>query len=55
LRGGGGGGGPFDWSVPAGSFMLGFAGRSAAKLDQIAVVYAGFQAGERANRRAAPR
>jgi hypothetical protein len=37
------GGDPFDWSVPAGSFVLGFAGRSGAKLDQIAAVYAGFK------------
>jgi hypothetical protein len=41
--GGGPGGGPFDWPVPSGSFALGFAGRSGAKLDQIAVVYAGFK------------
>jgi hypothetical protein len=37
---GGGGGDPFDWSVPSGSFVLGFMGRSGRYLDQIQVIYA---------------
>jgi hypothetical protein len=43
VGGGGGAGGPFEWTVPKGSFVLGFAGRSGGNLDQIRVVYAGFQ------------
>ena len=41
--GGKDGGEPFEWSVPAGSFVLGFDGRSKSRLDQIRVVYASFK------------
>lgn len=40
---GGDGGGPFSYTIPAGNFLLGFSGRSASLLDQVAFVYGGFQ------------
>ena len=43
IGGGGSGGGAYDWSVPTGSFVLGFRGRSGSMLDQIQVTYAQFK------------
>jgi hypothetical protein len=44
FSGGGNGGDAFAVPVPAGSFLLGFAGRCYAELDQISFVYGSFQA-----------
>jgi hypothetical protein len=43
VGGGGGGGTPFVWDIHKGMFVLGFAGRSGTRLDQLAIVYAGFK------------
>lgn len=42
VGGGGNGGSPYNWSVPSGSFMLGFSGRSGSELDAVSAVYANF-------------
>jgi hypothetical protein len=43
LGGGGNGGSPFDWSAAAADIVLGFSGRSAARLDKIQPVVARLQ------------
>jgi hypothetical protein len=43
LEAGGDGGGPFSDKIPANNFLLGFRGRSGSALDQVVIVYAGFE------------
>ncbi|HVZ54501.1 MAG TPA: hypothetical protein VG986_21225 [Pseudolabrys sp.] len=43
LDGGREGGNPFEWKVPDGAFLLGFAGRSGSEIDRIQFIYARFE------------